>query len=190
MKQISIFLTISLMIVSVIIGVGFGYYLTPQYKNTMYQKSMGLGVVDRSLDKRYLEGMIMHHLMAIDLADAASQKSQRPEIKTLAEEIKTNEPKLIEELYKWRAEWYEDKSRVKAPEKINLGNTDDTFDLRFLNALIAHHDEGLIMTKEVRSKSSRAEVLNNADAVENFLNTTKKQLVSWRLEWYQVGGEE
>jgi hypothetical protein len=35
-------------------------------------------------------------------------------------------------------------------------------------------------------KSSRKEVLDNADAVENFLKTTLVALKEWRKAWYNV----
>lgn len=190
MKKISLSLAVSLSIVSAISGIGFGYFLTPSYQGTMYEKSMGLGTADRWLDQRYLDKMIAHHLSAIALAEQADEQSNRSEVKSLAKEIKTNEPKLIAELYDFKKNWYQDTRKVTTPAKINLGESGESFDLRFLNALIAHHEDGIEMTQEVRGKSSRAEVLNNADAVETFLKTTKKQLISWRAEWYQVGSEE
>jgi uncharacterized protein (DUF305 family) len=190
MNKISLSLSLSLMIVAAIIGMGFGYYLTPSYQSTMYEKSMGLGTADRWLDQRYVNEMISHHLSAISLAEQAGEKSTRPEIKALAEEIKVNEPKLIAELYAFKKEWYQDTREVKPPVKINLGDAGESFDLRFLNALIAHHEQGIAMTNEVRGKSSRVEVLNNADAVETFLKTTKKQLESWRTLWYETEGQE
>jgi uncharacterized protein (DUF305 family) len=65
-----------------------------------------------------------------------------------------------------------------------LGTADEKFDLRFLNALIAHHEEGLQMTKETMQKTTRTETLNNANAVDIFLKTTLKILQNWRTEWY------
>ena len=61
-----------------------------------------------------------------------------------------------------------------------------TFDLRFLNAVISHHEAGILMTKEVRLKSTRSEVLNNADAVEQFLAGGITMLKGWRTSWYNV----
>ena len=63
---------------------------------------------------------------------------------------------------------------------------DEKLDLRFLNALIAHHEAGILMTQEIRTKSSRIEVLNNADAVENFLKTTRITLRESRKAWYNI----
>ncbi len=177
-------LTVSLMLVSGMVGVGVGYYLTPEYRLTAYEAGgMGLGAPDRFFDLRYLNAMIAHHRGAILMAEQA-RVSERAEIASLAEKILVEEPVLIDELYAWKREWYRDTRRVPDPWVARFGAYDDTFDLRFLNALIAHHDEGIVMTKETRVKTSRAEVQNNADAVEDFLVTTSEVLRGWRDVWY------
>lgn len=67
-----------------------------------------------------------------------------------------------------------------------LGTADATIDLRFLNALIAHHEAGILMTQEVRTKTSRSEILSNADAVEAFLKSSLESLKQKRVEWFSV----
>ncbi len=186
MQKISIYLFLSLLIITFIVGVGFGYYLTPEYKLSMFDKNeMNLGQADKWFDLRYIDAMIAHHKGAILLAKQA-EKSQRQEIKDLALEIQKNEPVLIAELYQWKKDWYNDSRVVKDPVVSKLGNYDDNFDLRFLNALIYHHEAGILMTKETRTKSSNAVILNNADAVENFLSNSSKMLKEWRINWYGI----
>lgn len=185
--RISIFLAGSLCVVSAVLGVAFGYYLTPQYTTSMYEKNaMSLGRADRTFDLRYLNAMIAHHRGAMLLAEQLREKTTRPELRELAEKILADEPAAIEELYAWKREWYKDARPVRDPIVANLGPAGETFDLRFLNAMIAHHEEGILMTKETRQKSSRAEVLDNADAVEAFLSGGIKSLKELRAAWYGI----
>ncbi len=187
MSKISTTLAISLMIVVGILGWLAGYASTPEYKATMYEKNaMDLGRPDRTLDLRYLNAMIAHHRVAMLLADQAHSNTKRPDIKDLSTKILQDEPKAIAELYAWKKEWYGDTKQVKDPVAPHLGVYDEKFDLRFLNALIAHHEAGLLMTKEVKTKSNRNEILNNADAVETFLTTTLKIFKDWRAQWYTI----
>lgn len=181
-------LAVSLMIVTFVLGLAGGYFISPSYQQTMYNKNegMGLGKADQFVDLRYINQMIAHHTAAILLANQAAVISQREEIKNLAADIQKNEPKLIEELYGWKKAWYNDTQLVKHPSVPNLGNADDTSDLRFLNALIAHHEAGIEMTSEIRMKSTRTEVLNNADGVESFLSGGLVMLKEWRSDWYGV----
>ncbi|MCC2630709.1 MAG: hypothetical protein K0S38_518 [Candidatus Paceibacter sp.] len=187
MTKISLTLASALIIVAGIAGLGIGYAMTPEYKLTMYDKSeMDLGESDRWLDLRYIDAMIAHHRGAVLVAEQIEKNTQRTELKNLSAEIQTNEPKLIAELYQWKKDWYGDTRTVKDPVVPNLGTYDEKFDLRVLNALIAHHEAGLEMTKEVMSKSSRTEILNNANAVDTFLTDTLKVFKDWRKQWYAI----
>lgn len=186
MQKISLPLASAFIIIAAIVGLGAGYALTPEYKSEMFTKSsMELGQADKALDLRYTNAMISHHRAAMLLAEQA-RASGRDEVKGLAEKILADEPGAIEELYTWKKDWYGDKRAVKDPVVANLGAYDDKLDLRFLNALIAHHEAGLEMTQEVMSKSSRTEVLDNANAVDNFLSTTLVVLKDWRKNWYNI----
>ena len=185
--KISIYLASGLVIVGMTLGIAFGYYLTPEYKVSMYEKnSMSLGRADRTFDLRYINTMIAHHRGAILLAEQLGKNTARPELKELSENILNDEPKAIAELYAWKKEWYNDTKVVRDPIVANLGPAGETFDLRFLNAIIAHHEAGIEMTKETRLKSSRAEILNNADAVEAFLSGGLQTLKGLRSSWYNV----
>lgn len=185
--KISIYLTVGMMLVSALLGIGFGYYLTPEYKTSMYDRNvMDLGRADRTFDLRYINAMIAHHRGAMLLAEQLAKNTTRPELKGLAQNILSDEPKAIAELYAWKKDWYGDTKNVRDPIVANLGPADDKFDLRFLNAMIAHHESGVIMTRETRQKSSRAEILNNADAVEIFLTKGFQALRGLRSDWYNI----
>ena len=187
MSKISTTLAISLMVVTSVLGWVAGYASTADYKVNMYDKTtMDFGRPDRTLDLRYINAMIAHHRGAMLLATQAGTQTQRQEMKDLSAMILRDEPKAIDELYTWKKDWYGDTKQVKDPIVSNLGTYDEKFDLRFLNALIAHHEAGLLMTKEIKTKSSRTEILNNADAVDTFLTTTLKLFKDWRTQWYNI----
>lgn len=185
--KISIYLALGLVVTGTVLGIAFGYYITPEYRLSMYEKNnMSLGQADRTFDLRYINTMIAHHRGAMLLAEQLSKNTTRPEMKTLAQNILADEPKAIAELYTWKKEWYSDTKTVRDPIVANLGPADEKFDLRFLNAIIAHHEAGIVMTKETREKSSRAEILNNADAVEAFLTNGITTLKGIRSSWYNI----
>jgi uncharacterized protein (DUF305 family) len=183
-SSLSLPLATAFMILSGILGVGIGYSMTPEYQVSMYEKNaMNLGRADRTLDLRYINAMIAHHRGAMLVAEQA-RRSERTEVKQLAEAILKDEPKAIAELYAWKKAWYGDERSVRDPQVSKLGVYDKTFDLRFLNALIAHHEVGVVMTQDVRLKSTRSAVLDNADAVEAFLKGGIVMLSQWRSDWY------
>ncbi len=186
MKKVSLFLSISFAVIFFTMGLSLGYYLTPEYKTTMYSKGMDLGFPDRTFDLRYINAMISHHRGAMLLAEQLNKNTQREDLKKLSEEILKNEPIAIEELYKWKKDWYGDSRIVRDPVVSNLGSYDEKFDLRFLNAIISHHNDGIVMTKETLAKSSRTEIINNASSVQDFLQNGVITLKSLRLSYYGI----
>jgi len=186
MQKISISLAVALAIISAVAGIGVGYWYTPQYSLSMYDKKMmDLGQADKWVDLRYLDAMISHHREALRFAEQAGI-SQKPEIKRLSADILKTEPLAIAELYRWKKEWYSDIKPVQEPESVHLGSYNRTFDLRFLNALVAHHENGIQLTREIRLKSSRNDVLDNAERVEHALHESLRMLREWRKEWYNI----
>lgn len=75
------------------------------------------------------------------IAEQAAKVSRRKEIQDLSAAILKDEPPAIQELYDWKKVWYGDTKKVRDPIVPKLGEYDEKYDLRFLNALIAHHTE-------------------------------------------------
>jgi uncharacterized protein (DUF305 family) len=65
-----------------------------------------LGPADADYDHRFIDMMIPHHEGAVMMAKDALQKSQRPEIKKMAEEMIAAQEKEIAQLKAWGEEWY------------------------------------------------------------------------------------
>ncbi|OPZ83082.1 MAG: hypothetical protein BWY76_02450 [bacterium ADurb.Bin429] len=64
-------------------------------------------------------------------------------------------------------------------------NPRDPFDLRFLNAMIAHHEEGLSMAKDAVERIEHPEL---RDMVEKMMYDQQKevrQMRHHRQEWYE-----
>lgn len=189
MKPLSIplALAVGLILSSAILGFVLGQAMTPEYRSHMWvQKNMDLGPADVLVDLRYVNAMIGHHEAAILLAQQLRTHSSRESMQELATTILADEPRAIAELYAWKRSWYKDARIVSKPQVPNLGSAGKNFDLRFINAMIAHHEEGIQMTREIRIKSNRNEVLDNADTVEAFLRAGIVTLRDLRLQWYGV----
>ncbi len=181
------FLAFSLSIVSLILGLGIGYGLSPAYSTLANEGHLeDLDKADKFVDLRYINAMIAHHKSAMELASEVKDKTKRSEIRNLAEEILKNEPAAIDELYAWKENWFNDKQIIQPSIVSNLGSADENLDLRFLNALIAHHEEGIVMAKSIRSKSNRSEILDNSYAVEKFLKGGIEMFSTWRTDWYDI----
>ncbi len=60
----------------------------------------------KPFDQRFIEGMIIHHQGAIDMAREAQQQAERQEIQELATTIITDQQREIEQMEQWLREWY------------------------------------------------------------------------------------
>lgn len=182
-------LLLSLVIITFILGLSTGFTLSPEYQEKMQSRGVQmveLGKADQFVDLRYIDNMIAHHLNAIYMANQAKTNSQRPEIVALANDIIKADEAGIKTLYEQKKSWYKNEKQITKFEKINLGAYDETFDLRFLNALIAHHDGAVESAQEIRTKSQRNEILNLADTVIQSLSASKAKLIEWRKNWYNI----
>jgi len=71
-----------------------------------HSMAMDLGSADANYDLRFIDAMTLHHQGAIAMAKEAQQKSQRPEIKKLAQDILTAQKREINQLKQWQTAWY------------------------------------------------------------------------------------
>ncbi len=167
--------------------------------------NMDLGPADINYDLRFIDGMIPHHEGAVIMASYALQKSKRPEIKKLANEIIKAQDKEIAELKQWRKTWYPTAPNepqawhaemkhmmAMTPEQIkamrmdmDLGESNAEFDLRFINAMIPHHEGAVVMASHALNKSKRPEIKKLAQAIISSQEAEIKQMEQWRQAWYK-----
>lgn len=163
---------------------------------------MDLGPADQEYDLRFIDAMIPHHQGAVEMAKQVQQKSTRAELKNLANEIISAQEKEIAQMQQWRKTWYPTAtdpityhaqmghSMPMTPEQrqsmmmnVDLGNADQQFDLRFIKAMIPHHEGALVMAKDALNKSKRPEIQQLAKAIltsqEQEINLMKK----WSQDW-------
>ena len=171
----------------------------------MNNMAMDLGSADANFDLRFIDGMKPHHQGAIVMAKEAQQKSQRPEIKKLADEIIMAQTKEITELQTWRKQWYPNASSMPMAHNAKMGHMmemnadqmkgmmmtqdlgaqDAEFDLRFINAMIPHHEGAVKMAQDASTKSTRPEVKQLSKEIISSQQTEIKQMQEWKKAWYK-----
>ena len=180
---------IAFVVIALLVGIGIGFSVTPEYaqmKQEARSPMMETGKADAYVDLRFIDGMIAHHKAAIYLARQAKAQSKRPDVVSLSDTIITVDTKGIESLYAQKKAWYGNTREVNQFAKVQLGTADDQFDLRFINALVAHHEEAIQVAGEMQKKSVRNDVLNLAGSVVTDLTAGIKTLESWRTLWYGI----
>jgi uncharacterized protein (DUF305 family) len=59
-----------------------------------------------SLDEAFLDGMIVHHQQAIDMATIVLERTMRPEIKQMAQDIISVQTAEIKTMQGWLKAWF------------------------------------------------------------------------------------
>jgi uncharacterized protein (DUF305 family) len=90
----------------------FGNSRIPMEMSQEQMRGMGMMMDPQELankdpfDKAFIDAMIPHHQSAIEMAQVAREKSEIPEIKELAEDIIGAQKTEIEQMTRWRQQWY------------------------------------------------------------------------------------
>ncbi|MEP0890792.1 MULTISPECIES: DUF305 domain-containing protein [unclassified Leptolyngbya] len=165
---------------------------------------MDLGPKDETFDLRFIDGMILHHQGAVAMAEDALEHSNRDEIRQLAQAIAAVQQTEIEQMQQWRQAWYPDagpepmmyhaqmghmmemSEEMKAAMMMNvdLGAADEEFDLRFLNAMIPHHEGALEMAEQALERSDRPEMQELARNILSSQQQEIDQMNQWKKDWY------
>ncbi|MBW4466286.1 MAG: DUF305 domain-containing protein [Pegethrix bostrychoides GSE-TBD4-15B] len=166
--------------------------------------NMDLGPKDEAFDLRFIDAMIPHHEGAVEMAQEALQKSKRPEVQQLAQEIIDAQDKEIAQMKEWRKAWYPtmaetpmmyhaemghmmpmtEEMRNSMMMSGDLGAADDQFDLRFINAMIPHHQGAVEMANQAMEKTDRPEIKQLSQDIISSQQQEIAQMEQWRKQWY------
>jgi uncharacterized protein (DUF305 family) len=149
----------------------------------------------------------MNHNMSMDLGPADADYDLRfiDGMKKLANNIIAAQNREINQMKEWRKAWYAKASSTPmayhaqmnhmmamTPEQMqnmmmsmDLGAADDQFDLRFINAMIPHHEGALVMAEDALKKSKRPEMKKLSQEILTSQKQEIEQMKEWRQAWYK-----
>jgi uncharacterized protein (DUF305 family) len=164
-------------------------------------------------DRHFIEMMIPHHEGAIKMADLALKLSKRPEIRQIAESIKSDQTSEIAQMKSWYKQWY----GTEVPSAMTMMNQGDMMDMKkpmgmpmkkpmgmqnmmtgdlkalesapdfdkaFIKEMIPHHKMALMMSIMVVD-SDRPEMRTLSTAIVQAQSTEIEQMRQWYKAWYK-----
>ncbi len=146
---------------------------------------------DIPFDATFIDGMIAHHQGAIEMAEQAVKNAEHEEVHTLAQEIIATQTTEIEQLQSWRAEWFAGLARTEGMA-MDMGamsvSTDEStsYDQRFLEAMISHHEGAIEMAEMALEMSDHQEIRSLAEDIITTQSSEIEQMRGWLSEWYNV----
>lgn len=147
---------------------------------------------DTAFDIRFIDSMLPHHQGAVAMAQQALEQAEHPEIKQMAQEIIDAQQMEIKQLQDWRGTWYPNAAATEGMQ-MDMGSGmnmmevpagDQPFDLRFIDAMIPHHQDAIMMAQEAQAKAEHPDIKQMAQQIIAAQQAEIKQLQEWRTAWY------
>lgn len=144
----------------------------------------------------FMEGMIDHHAMAVEMATICEAQAVHAELAELCTEIRVAQQQEIDTMQSWLQAWYgvsyaPEMSRgdMRRMEKLaSLSGAE--FEIAFMETMIRHHAQAIREASTCLERAYHTELL---DLCENIIvaQTMEIQLMrTWLCDWYGICRKE
>jgi uncharacterized protein (DUF305 family) len=160
-----------------------------------------------AFDRLFLEMMVPHHQGALDMADIALERAERPEIRAMAADILETQTGEIDQMLNWMEAWYgtrevpamADMPMLPGMETMGHGDhqtmdmaadvaalraASEPFDQAFIDAMIDHHQSAIDASQAALERAGREEIRQLAQAILDAQQREIDQMRAWRAAWY------
>jgi uncharacterized protein (DUF305 family) len=160
------------------------------------------------IDRAFIDMMVPHHESAVAMAEIALDRSERDEIRQMAESIIAEQQTEIDQMRAWRADWF-GSAETPPMDRMPLmpgvempgmpghsgGTMDmtadldalrvvDPFDQAFIELMVEHHQSAIDAAQVVLRESDVDEVRSLATNIVASQQAEIDQLRGWLAEWY------
>lgn len=137
---------------------------------------------------RFMEGMIDHHAMAVEMAQMCLERASHEELRGLCEAITEAQTAEIAGMQGWLSGWY---GASYAPAMNGMGTMQrlsrligDDFEMAFLQSMIRHHRRAVMMAAQCLDRASHAELKGLCMNIVETQAAEIKQMRDWQCQWY------
>ncbi len=146
------------------------------------------------VDRAFTADMVPHHVSAVDMAEIAKQRSKRPEIQGLADDIIRTQQEEIDRLRSIDARLKaagEPKGKLGASAEM-MGMSMDTgslktaepFDRAFIDMMIPHHQGAVRMSRIELDRGADGDAKKLAEEIIAAQTREIEQMNAWRKDWF------
>lgn len=140
----------------------------------------------------FMQEMIIHHQMAVEMARMAQERATRTELKTMAESIIAEQGNEITQMTAWLRDWHgaqpkpmdhavmQEMDREMAALR---GAGGEEFNRQFAEAMIVHHQSAIDMARLVADRAGRDELKTLAQAIIGAQSREIEQMRQWLEAW-------
>jgi uncharacterized protein (DUF305 family) len=142
----------------------------------------------------FMEDMIDHHAMAVQMATFCEQRAVHEELRSLCTQIRESQSEEIAMMQSWLFSWYGDSYQ---PEMSNSGMrhmdrlaslSGAEFEVAFMEMMIRHHEKAIKEATTCLSRAYHPELLNLCQNIIDTQTREIRQMRAWLCEWYGMCG--
>jgi uncharacterized protein (DUF305 family) len=145
-------------------------------------------------DLEFIRGMIPHHEEAVEMARLVPERTDRPELNELAEDIIASQEAEIVQMEQMLADagaerddaaGHGDMPGMMGEEEMErlAGLEGIEFDLAFIDMMVAHHEGAITSAEQVIDDGENPQVRQLAEDVIAEQEAEIAQMSSWREQW-------
>ncbi|MBI3964853.1 MAG: DUF305 domain-containing protein [Chloroflexi bacterium] len=145
------------------------------------------------MNRHFIEEMIPHHEDAVVMAELALAQAEHQELRALAENIKRDQAREIEQMKEWYRAWY----GTEVPPGhmsghmpgMGMGNPRSIdgvrpFDKAFIEAMIPHHWMAVHMSTMALQRADKPELRGMLQSIVTTQTAEIEQMRQWYRTWY------
>ena len=139
---------------------------------------------------RFMQGMIDHHAMAIEMAEACLDKAVHEDLRSLCQDIIDAQSAETEELQGFLADWYglsyePQMTRGDMRQVERFASLDGAqFEISFMEEMIKHHRTAIRMAEQCVDRVAHPELESLCEDIIEAQAAEIEQLRTWLCDWY------
>ncbi len=155
---------------------------------------------NKPYEVRFLEQMIDHHMMAVEMGKECGTSATHQELKDLCQGIASGQTAEITTMKGWLQSWYKidyigkpmamkgmgsSMSSMKGMGASMSGMKGREYEIAFLQGMKQHHRMAVRMARECQSRAKHPELKAMCLAIVSTQTKEVEQMQTWLCEWYQ-----
>jgi len=143
-----------------------------------------------AFDQRFLEKMVDHHFVAVQMAEACERGGVRSELREMAATMRTDQSAEIKRMRTWLKDWYDigSKPQVPARDRAMLdrleGMSGGALEKEFLMMMGRHHASAIKDAGEAIDKADHEDLKSFSRGLVKKQRGEREQMQTWLKEWH------
>ena len=141
-------------------------------------------------ETRFMESMIDHHAMAIEMGEVCVEKAVHDELRAMCQNIVATQSTEIEDMQSWLADWYGARHEpqmkrgdMRQMERLQALSGSE-FEIEFMQQMIRHHQMAIREAGKCLDRAYHSELLQLCQNIIESQAAEIRQLQAWLCEWY------